>query len=407
MRIVSLSALGLLAALFFLPRPAFPEDRELYRLGPGDILQLGVFGVPDFGRRVTVNVDGDISVPLLGELRAEGLTIHDLRLALSDGLTKDGRIQAADVTVEMIEHRPFYISGDVSRPGAIPYRPGLDVRHAIALAGGYDALRFRTENPLMTAPDLKSENEALWIDLARAQARVIGLKAELNNSSDIDLTPLYSAPLQRKTLDEIASFEESDLKMRLDNYAKQRSFLQNSLQDAQSNLASLETAQSRNAESLKLQQDAVDRMTASASKGLVMASRVDDERRALSEIRSQQGDAESRLMQARSSKDEIARNIEQQDEQHRTQLNDNLRDATIETEKLAARIKASSEKLLYTGAVKSQLRGGEGGPELVIYRKVNGQTTQIAAREDTDILPDDMLEVSIRPEQMIMAPNSQ
>jgi polysaccharide export outer membrane protein len=307
----------------------------------------------------------------------------------------------------MIEHRPFYISGDVSRPGAVPYRPGLTIRHAIALAGGYDALRFRTENPLMTAPDLKSENESLWIDLARAQARAISLKAELNNGNDIDLTAIYSAPLQRKTLDEIAAFEESDLKMRLENYAKQRAFLQNSLQSAQANVTALGAMQARNAESLKLQQDAVDRMTTSATKGLVTASRVDDERRALSEIRSQQGDSESRLVQARHDADEIARNIEQQDEQHRTQLNDNLRDTTIETEKLAARIKASSEKLLYTGAVKSQLRGGEGGPELVIYRKVNNQTMQIAGREDTEIQPDDMLEVTIRPEQMIMSPNSQ
>jgi polysaccharide export outer membrane protein len=406
MRIVGLSTLSLIVALFLLPRPALSEDGAFYHLGPGDVLQLGVFGVPDFGRRVTVNIDGSISVPFLGEVKAEGLSIHDLRVALSEGLVKDGRIQSADVTVEMVEYRPFYISGDVSRPGAVPYRPGLTVRHAVALAGGYDALRFRTENPLMTAPDLKSENESLWIDLARARARVISLKAELNGGSDIDLNPIYSAPLQRSTLDEIASFEQSDLTMRIENYAKQRAFLQNSLQSAQSTVASLETAQQRNEESIKLQQDAVDRMTASASKGLVMATRVDDERRSLAEIRSQQGDSESRLVQARHDRDEIARNIELQDEQHRSQLNDNLRDTTIQTEKLAAQIKASSEKLLYTGAVKAQLRGGKGGPELIIYRKVDGQTSQITAQEDTEIQPDDMLEVSIRPEQL-MAPNTQ
>jgi polysaccharide export outer membrane protein len=407
MKIIGLSTLSLLVALFLLPRPALSEDGTFYHLGPGDVLQLGVFGVPDFGRRVTVNIDGSISVPFLGEVKAEGLSIHDLRVALSDGLVKDGRIQSADVTVEMVEYRPFYISGDVSRPGAVPYRPGLTVRHAIALAGGYDALRFRTENPLMTAPDLKSENESLWIDLARARARAISLKAELNASNDIDLSPIYSAPLQRSTLDEIASFEQSDLKMRIENYAKQRAFLQSSLQSAEATITALEATRQRNEEAIQLQQDAVDRMTASAAKGLVMATRIDDERHSLAEIRSQQGDSESRLVQARHDRDEIARNIEIQDEQHRAQLNDNLRDTTIQTEKLAAQIKASSEKLLYTGAVKAQLRGGSnGGPELVIYRKTNGETTQIAAKEDTEILPDDMLEVSIRPEQM-MAPNTQ
>lgn len=407
MKIISLSALSIVAALSLLPQKGFSDERDAYKLGPGDILQLSVFGVADFARRVTVNIDGNISVPFLGELHSEGLTIHDLRVALTDGLTKDGRIQAADVSVEIVELRPFYISGDVSRPGAVPYRPGLTVRHAIALAGGYDALRFRTENPLMTAPDLKSENEALWIDLARQKARAISLRAELNKTPDIDLTSIYSAPLQRKTLDEIASFEESDLKMRLANYAKQRTYLQIAVKNAEGAIKTLQDRRERNEESIQLQQDAVDRMNVSASKGLVMANRVDDERRSLAEIRSQQGDTEARLVQAQHDRDELARNLEIQDEQHNTQLNDSLRDTSIEIEKLAGRIRASSEKLLYTGAVKAQMRGGEGGPSLVIYRKNGEQTMQIAAQEDTPLRPDDVLEVTIRPEQMVMSPNSQ
>ncbi|MBB3610687.1 polysaccharide biosynthesis/export family protein [Rhizobium sp. BK602] len=407
MKIISLSAFSLVAALSLLPQKGFCDEQDAYKLGPGDILQISVFGVADFTRRVTVNIDGNISVPFLGELHGEGLTIRDLRAALTDGLTKDGRIQSADVSVEMVELRPFYISGDVSRPGAVPYRPGLTVRHAIALAGGYDALRFRTENPLMAAPDLKSENEGLWIDLARQKARAISLKAELNKRPEIDLNSLYAAPLQRKTLDEIAAFEESDLRMRLDNYAKQRTFLQIALKNAENTVKSLEDRQARNEESIRLQQDAVDRMNISATKGLVMANRVDDERRSLAEIRSQQGDTEARLVQARHDRDELARNIEVQDEQHNTQLNDSLRDTSIEIEKLAGRIRASSEKLLYTGAIKAQLRGGQGGPSLVIYRKNGEQTMQITAQEDTPIRPDDILEITIQPEQMVTSPNSQ
>lgn len=407
MKIISLSAFSIVAALSLLPQKGFCDEQEAYKLGPGDILQISVFGVADFTRRVTVNIDGNISVPFLGELHGEGLTIGDLRVALTDGLRKDGRIQSADVSVEMVELRPFYISGDVSRPGAVPYRPGLTVRHAIALAGGYDALRFRTENPLMAAPDLKSENEGLWIDLVRQKARAISLKAELNKRPEIDLNSLYSAPLQRKTLDEIAAFEESDLRMRLDNYAKQRTFLQIALRNAENTVKSLEDRQARNEESIRLQQDAVDRMNISATKGLVMANRVDDERRSLAEIRSQQGDTEARLVQARHDRDELARNIEVQDEQHNTQLNDSLRDTSIEIEKLAGRIRASSEKLLYTGAVKAQMRGDQGGPSLVIYRKNGEQTMQIAAQEDTPIRPDDILEITIRPDQMVTSANSQ
>ena len=150
-----------------------------------------------------------------------------------------------------------------------------------------------------------------------------------------------------------------------------------------------------------LQQDALDRASKSASKGLVASNRVDDERRSLSELRSRSTDTDSRVDQTQRQKEEVARNIEQQDEQRRTQLNYNLREATITLEKLSSRLQASSEKLLYTGAVKAQLRGGGGGPELIIHRKIDGRVVDLSAREDTEILPDDVLDVSIRPEQMV------
>lgn len=401
MRAPSLSALALVVTLQFSPQFASAQEQPRYRLGPGDILQISVFGVADFGRRVSVNVDGDISLPFLGELRAEGLTIPDLRLILAEALTQDGRIQDADVTVEMVEHRPFYITGDVARPGAVSYRPGATVRHAIALAGGYDALRFRAENPLMIAPDLKSENESLWIDYARQQALIISLQGELGQTAEIDLTPIYSLPLPRKTLDDIAQFERNDLKMRRETYAKQQSYLEALSREADTTLSSLKETQQNNTESLALQQNALDRAVASASKGLVATNRIDDERRALSEIRSRRTDVQARIDQTWRQRQELSRNLELQNEQHLTQLNYSLREATIELEKLTARLQASNEKLLYAGAVKAQLRGEHSGLSLVIHRNINGEVVAIAATENTEVIADDVLEVSIRPEQMV------
>jgi polysaccharide export outer membrane protein len=111
--------------------------------------------MPEFKRRATVNVDGEVAIPFVGALQAAGLSLAELRASIGASLIRMGAMQNPQVTVEMAEHRPFYISGDVSRPGAIAYRKGLTVRHAIALSGGFDALRFRSENPLMAAPDLR------------------------------------------------------------------------------------------------------------------------------------------------------------------------------------------------------------------------------------------------------------
>lgn len=394
---------GIALAIVLSPNFSTAEERQRYQLAPGDVVQLSVFGVADFGRRVTVNIDGDISVPFLGELRAEGKTIPDLRRMLAEALNQDGRIQAADVTVEMVEHRPFYVSGDVSRPGAIAYRPGLTVRHAIALAGGYDALRFRTENPLMVAPDLKSENESLWIDFARQQALIISLEAEIAGQADLDLTPLYSMPLSRSTLEDLAKFERNDFDMRRETYARQRNYLDALLQKAEETNKLLQETQLTYAESLAAQQKAVDRAVVSASKGVVASNRVDEERRSLSEIRSRSTDVQSRLDQNWQQREEVARSLQQLREQHVGQVNDRLREASIELEKLSARLKASNEKLLYTGAVKAQLRGEGGGLRLFIHRRFRQTVATIVAGEDTAIEADDVLEVSIRPEQMVAA----
>jgi polysaccharide export outer membrane protein len=406
MKPIAFCAVSLATMLAVMPLCATAAERAPYRLAPGDILQIGVFGVADFGRRVTVNVDGDISVPFLGEVEAEGLTIRDLRQSLGDRLIKDGRIEAADVTVELLEYRPFYIAGDVSRPGAVPYRPGLTVRHAVALAGGFDALRFRAENPLMTAPDLKNENEELWIDLVRQEARAISLSAELSDQDTFDLSPAYSAPLSRKTIDELADFERRDFSMRRSAFVTQRAFLESSLRRVDDELSTLAESRKHNAQALILQQAAVDRMEGSATKGLVMVSRVDDERQTLAELRGQQVDIQSRLVMAQRAHAELTRNIELQKEQHRAQLNERLREATIEKEKLSSRLRASGEKLLYTGAIKAQLRDDNSGLSVVLHRKVDGALTGIQADEDTEILPDDVVEVTLRPEQMMLAPDS-
>ena len=406
MKPIAFCAVSLATMLAVMPLCATAAERAPYRLAPGDILQIGVFGVADFGRRVTVNVDGDISVPFLGEVEAEGLTIRDLRQSLGDRLIKDGRIEAADVTVELLEYRPFYIAGDVSRPGAVPYRPGLTVRHAVALAGGFDALRFRAENPLMTAPDLKNENEELWIDLVRQEARAISLSAELSDQDTFDLSPAYSAPLSRKTIDELADFERRDFSMRRSAFVTQRAFLESSLRRVDDELSTLAESRKHNAQALILQQAAVDRMEGSATKGLVMVSRVDDERQTLAELRGQQVDIQSRLVMAQRARAELTRNIELQKEQHRAQLNERLREATIEKEKLSSRLRASGEKLLYTGAIKAQLRDDNSGLSVVLHRKVDGALTGIQADEDTEILPDDVVEVTLRPEQMMLAPDS-
>lgn len=107
-----------------------------YRLGPGDKLRVAVFGVEALGGEVVVPGSGRVPLPLIGEMQAAGLTADQLRTnietALSDGFVKNPR-----VSVEVLNYRPFYILGEVNKPGEYPYTSGLTVLNAVARAEGF------------------------------------------------------------------------------------------------------------------------------------------------------------------------------------------------------------------------------------------------------------------------------
>ncbi len=107
-----------------------------YSMGAGDRLRIITYGEPDLGGEFEINSDGNISFPLIGEIKAVGLNILTLKDKLIAEL-KDGYLVAPKVSIELLSLRPFYIMGEVKRPGSYEYISGMTVVNAIALAGGY------------------------------------------------------------------------------------------------------------------------------------------------------------------------------------------------------------------------------------------------------------------------------
>ena len=108
----------------------------LYTLGSGDRLKITVFGEDDLSGEFQVDGSGRISFPLIGEVRARGLTLRQLESRLSEKL-KDGYLVNPRISLEVLNYRPFYILGEVSSPGKYEYIAGINLYNAIAMAGGY------------------------------------------------------------------------------------------------------------------------------------------------------------------------------------------------------------------------------------------------------------------------------
>jgi len=108
-----------------------------YRLGSGDVISIQVLGEEDLKReKIRLSDAATISYPILGEIKLFGKTVAELEAFIREGL-KGRYLVNPQVTVTIIEYRSFYINGQVEKPGGYQFIPGLTVRKAISLAGGF------------------------------------------------------------------------------------------------------------------------------------------------------------------------------------------------------------------------------------------------------------------------------
>ncbi|HLT01930.1 MAG TPA: polysaccharide biosynthesis/export family protein [Geminicoccaceae bacterium] len=113
------------------------EDISSYRLGPGDALRVTVFRHEDLSGEFTLDGDGYFAMPLVGEVLGGGRTARQLESDIEEALKSGGYLVEPQVSIEVLNYRPFYIIGEVNNPGSFEYVNGMTVINAVALAGGF------------------------------------------------------------------------------------------------------------------------------------------------------------------------------------------------------------------------------------------------------------------------------
>lgn len=119
--------------------PAVPFDEKAYSgyiLGPGDKLKITVFGEEDLSGNFTVNDAGQISYPLVGEVTVRNLTVLRVKDEIT-ALLREGYLKDPNLSIEVVEFRPFYITGEVRAPGSYSYVADMSIMNAVVLAGGF------------------------------------------------------------------------------------------------------------------------------------------------------------------------------------------------------------------------------------------------------------------------------
>jgi len=131
-----------------------------YTLGSGDKVRVITYGEQDLTGEFNVNGLGDVSLPLIGTIHAGGLTLAEFTAKITAALS-DGYFLNPRVSVEVLNFRPYYILGEVNKPGEYPFTSGLTVINAAATAGGYTYRANTHQIFLRGEHDLKEHKEPM------------------------------------------------------------------------------------------------------------------------------------------------------------------------------------------------------------------------------------------------------
>ena len=348
-----------------------------------------------------IGPEGKVSLPLIGELSAVGKTPGELADAIGAALkARIGLVEPPDVSVEVVQFRPFYILGDVEKQGEFAYRPGLTVLQAVSLAGGtprvgnLSSLRLERES-ISTRGNLG----LLEMELLATLVRKARLTAELNSLDQIEVPDELKASREAATRT-LLEQENVLFQTRKKAFATQVSALEQ-----------LRSLHEREAEGLVKQLASHDKHMELLNQELTAVRQLYDRRLttaprklALERYAAQlQGDRlrlETSLARAEQERSKTEINVIALQNQRLNDITGELLKSQARLDELSQKISTSQRLLFETEVIAPRYVKLGGSPKrtqpiYTIIRQISGQNIEVAATEATAIQPGDTLKVEL------------
>ncbi len=169
--VVSLGAAARPAIAAQAPAPPAPaEELSSYSVAPGDVLKIAVWKEPELSGEVFVRLDGMITVPLVGDIRAAGKSTAQIATEVRDGLRPFLETPQVTVTVSQAISARFYVIGEVTTSGAFPLTGRITVLQALALAGGFR--EFAKRERIVVIRESRGERKAILFNFRDLEAGI-------------------------------------------------------------------------------------------------------------------------------------------------------------------------------------------------------------------------------------------
>lgn len=383
-----------------------------YLLGPQDKLRVKVyewrpsrdtiFAWDALNDTYTVGPDGSVSLPLVGEIKAGGLTINEIANSIGESLMKNvGLARSPNIAVEIVQFRPFYVVGKVTQSGEFAYRPGLTVLQALSLAGG---LRTREDK------DARFEREAIQsrgdISLLRLSevsllARRARLEAELSHASAVEFPPEITSRVQEDAVAMTMTQERLIFQARSEGMDTQIKALQSLREFLDRELGSLGEQLIFLDKQIESIQKELNNVSALVGKGLAVAPREFALERTLAQTQGEKLSAETSLLRGRQEISKTDISIIELQDGRRNEVTNDLRQVQAELDALKSKTE-TTQRLLYDSEVSApnlrarEAESGRATPVYTIFRSLaDGTTEQIPATETSAVEPGDTVKIDI------------
>ncbi len=384
-----------------------------YKLGPRDKVRIQVFewrpardeifAWEALNAEYTIDVSGRLALPLVGQVPAAGSSTGELAAVISRRLQERmGTVTEPDTTVEIVQYRPFYIVGQVEKPGEYAFRPGLTVLQAVSISGGL--LRSTGADAMSLARDLvKSEGDETLMEHEHDMllARHARLTAELDGHNSVVFPSVLAAKKNIPAIEALMENERLVFNSRLKSFNTQMS----ALSQLKSNLEKEVTSLGRQVEAHNRRVELLERelggIRTLAKKGLATTPRLLGLERNLAQL---QGDGLRLESRQTAVSQDITRTEISMIELQTKRANDitqAMQDTSIQLARIGTR-KLVNGRLLTDTRQRAALQMSQTAeinriiPNYLIVRTLAGDSFELTANETSVLLPGDTLKVEMQ-----------
>jgi polysaccharide export outer membrane protein len=372
-----------------------PPTSQTYKLAPGDRISVVVFGQADFSGDMSIDSTGNIRLPFVGPIEVANLTLVECQKRIADRLAQ-GILNRPIVNVQISELSPIFVLGDVRTAGVQPFKFGMTVKAAVAVAGGFGVITTTTQGTGVSEL-LASEERLRQLSLEKATLTVRKARLEAQR----DGAAAFSAADQASERDEdslsdIIALEKETFDSQFAIQQAQVDLLRAQKPRIESEIEALNTQLASRKKQLDLVRQNAEQYSRLTKQGLGLSSTEMQLKLTEATYEAEMGNLAAQIARLKMDLGAMDIRIQDADSVFKRQILLELRDVRDRLRNLDITLPMAREirdvRLQQTGNIADTRIPRA----ITITRTRNGQNAAFAAEETTPLEPGDIVEIQLR-----------